>query len=286
MPSFEAPDPHQIRNAYIFAANGDHLGGKPQSTAKDQPPAQGTLNMPGTPGLYINTPPQISNSTFYRLCTHFIEAPIPPEKWSIHPITPSDNFGSAPLPRSSTPLQKGRYVFLAPNVQLIEARDTDEPPLHRLYTPESFSPVSRTGSPRDPRHLRFGERVLERDRGCVVTGMRDPPPEKLRGVRATHVFPLCLRELWGRNGWGVKWMKPEKEDDEEPIGPDRLYSSRNGILLDGMARCWLCAFCLTVDPDDDYHTLVLCKDTCKYSGRCWKWVPEATGGLRAPVEEA
>ncbi|KAL4910396.1 hypothetical protein BDW74DRAFT_173853 [Aspergillus multicolor] len=245
MPPFEAPDPHHFRNVYIFAANGDHLG-----------------------ALYINDPPQVTNASFYRICTHFIKSPLPQEAWAIHPITPMDNFASNPLPRSSLPLQKGRYVLLGPEMQRINATITDEPALHRLYTPESFSPVSRNGSPRDPRHLRFGERVYERDKACAITGFKPPPPpDHLLGVRATHIFPLCLRQLWVRNGWGDEWIKSDEDEDEELIGPDRLYSAQNGLLLGACARSFFCTFVLTVDPDDDYRVVFLCQDTLGYNGR-------------------
>ncbi|KAL4800682.1 hypothetical protein BDV19DRAFT_383699 [Aspergillus venezuelensis] len=105
MQAFNPPKTRLARNVHLFSANSQRLG-----------------------GLYLNTPPQITNAYFYKICTHFIRLPSQQTNpdpdptgngngnvrpWFIHAISdaPSPNntpaFSPTPLPRSSSPLQKG-----------------------------------------------------------------------------------------------------------------------------------------------------------------------------------
>ncbi|KAJ0417470.1 hypothetical protein BJY00DRAFT_315939 [Aspergillus carlsbadensis] len=149
MASFEPPPGTRIyRNAHLFAGNGNYLG-----------------------GLFVNNPPQVSNATLYRICTHFINFPpsTQPTEWTIHRITPSNVFDPTPIPRDPlfrSPFEQGRYAILSPSAHPIPLNITTEPALHRL-TPEPpvpqalDDPYIRPSNPAYPRNkLHFEERLL------------------------------------------------------------------------------------------------------------------------------
>ncbi|KAL3463492.1 hypothetical protein BJX64DRAFT_287241 [Aspergillus heterothallicus] len=263
MEQFHPPPEADIgRNAHIFAGNGDYLG-----------------------GLCINDPPQVSIAAFYRICAHFIIFPSPIHQpnendcgWSIYPITPSNNPDSIALPRtSSSPLQKGRYAILSASASQIPLSITTEPALHRLETPEPKGPGSKAQpEPSDPRYprnkLHFEDRILARDgRVCAITGLPEQEQDRLFMLKATHIFPVSMREGWVRNGLGDKWIRKDPDDyDDEGNSlsyPDGLFSPQNGLLLDIAAKFQWDLFHLTVDPDDDYRCVLLCEDTRNQGGR-------------------
>ncbi|CEN61733.1 hypothetical protein ASPCAL08383 [Aspergillus calidoustus] len=263
MASFDPPPETQIlhRNAHIFAGNGDYLG-----------------------GLSVNDPPQVSNAALYRICTHFINLPpsAQPNKWSIHRITASNEFDPAPIPRaSSSPFQQGRYAILSPSAQLIPLSISTEPALHRLQTPEPpaprgpddpYIPDVRPSDPEYPRNkLHFEERLIARDRVCAITGERELPGERLFQLKATHIFPLSMRESCVRNGYDASWIR-EDPDDYDAEGkslaePDKLFSPQNGLLLDVAAKLDWDVFRVTVDPENGYRSVTFCRDKRDYGGK-------------------
>ncbi|KAI9373616.1 hypothetical protein BJX61DRAFT_541575 [Aspergillus egyptiacus] len=255
------PSPETLyRNAHLFAGNGEYLG-----------------------GLTVNEPPQVSNAALYRICTHFIifSPSAQPEKWNIHRITPWNEFDPTPIPRDpSSPFQPGRYAILSPSAHPVPLSITTEPAVHRLQTPEPPVPVApeetdpyvRPSDPDYPKNkLHFEDRILARDQVCAVTGRPDLAGDRLFDLKATHIFPLSMRESWVRHGYDSLWIR-EDPDDYDAEGnsmtwPDKLFSPQNGLLLDLGAKAEWDAFRLTVDPDDRYRSVVFCRDKLGQGGK-------------------
>ncbi|KAL2783515.1 hypothetical protein BJX66DRAFT_344859 [Aspergillus keveii] len=274
MSSFEAPpDTHIYRNAHIFAGNGDYLG-----------------------GFYVNNPPQVSNATLYRICTHFINFPpsTQPNEWAIHRVTPSNEFDPVPIPRDPSPpspFEQGGYAILTPSTHPIPLSITTEPALHRLQTPEppnlqvpdDCDPYVRPSDPAYPRNkLHFEERLIARDGVCSITGEKEIGGERLFELKATHIFPVSMRESWVRHGYKSSWIRedPDDYDDEgnSLTWPDKLFSPQNGLLLDVAVRTGWDMFRLTVDPDDGYRSMTFCKDQMHHGGQTLH--PRATDETR------
>jgi hypothetical protein len=217
------------------------------------------------PGLFVNNPPQVSNAALYRICTHFINFPpsAQPNEWTIHRITPSNEFDPNPIRGDpSSPCEQGRYAILSPSAQPIPLRITTEPALHRLQTPEppklqvpdDCDPYVRPSDPAYPRNkLHFEERLIARDGVCAITGEKEMGGERLFELKATHIFPVSMRESWVRHGYAASWICEDPDDyDQEGNSmtwPDKLFSPQNGLLLDVAARTDWDMFRLTVDPD-------------------------------------
>jgi hypothetical protein len=77
--------------------------------------------------------------------------------------------------------------------------------------------------------------------------------ERLFELKATHIFPVSMRESWVRHGYAASWICEDPDDyDQEGNSmtwPDKLFSPQNGLLLDVAARTDWDMFRLTVDPD-------------------------------------
>ncbi|KAL4947090.1 hypothetical protein BDW69DRAFT_179054 [Aspergillus filifer] len=113
---------------------------------------------------------------------------------SSHRVTSKNTFPTMPLLRSSSLLEEGRYVLLSVTGHPISVRITDEPALYRLPTPK---PLSGQENQQPPNQRYFQERIQERDDVGVVTGDRGPIGEKFCPLKATHIFPVAMRETWG-----------------------------------------------------------------------------------------
>lgn len=139
-------------------------------------------------------------------------------------------------------------------MQRIAAKLTDEPAMHRLLTPQPEELEDDT-----PKHLFFGDKVLQRDKVCALTGKRDLAYSWLEMLHAAHIVPLSLRESWVRNGWEAWIQEPEPETEAKPeteeekeqdmTGPYKMNSPQNGILLDIVPWHMWPKFMVTIDPD-------------------------------------
>ncbi|KAL3456264.1 hypothetical protein BJX64DRAFT_294255 [Aspergillus heterothallicus] len=201
------------RNAHLFSGKGDYLG-----------------------GLYVNEPSHISNAAFYRICTHFLHTSPsrPPDTWTIHRISEANKFETNAIPRSSSPFKEGRYALLGPSHETISLTVSDEPALHRLATPEPRECLDHL-DPSYPSNKRyFEDRILARDKVCAITGLPDDSYARLETLKATHIFPVSMRELWVRNQYERKWLREDAdvardESSNRLDGPDRLFSPQNGL---------------------------------------------------------
>ncbi|KAI9375934.1 HNH endonuclease-domain-containing protein [Aspergillus egyptiacus] len=229
---FQAPVTFLPRNVHIFASNGDYLG-----------------------GAWLNTPPHISNDEFYNMCEHFIRFPSN-HRWRLHRLGRHNQFQAA-VPRDNSAIEQGRYVVLGNQSQPIQVTLTPERAVRRVPTHQP--PTSRLRS--NQRHFR--DAVFARDSRCVITGAQGPRHHPTRGLISAHIFPVSRRSQRVDQGFEA-WITDQTP--AELIGPNRLFSAQNGLMLSADIHAWFDAFDLGINPDRGYRTVVFAEDTRNFGG--------------------
>lgn len=90
----------------------------------------------------------------------------------------------------------------------------------------------------------FRDNVRERDRRCVVSGIRVPGAhlDDWTGFEAAHIFPLAYEEHWRNNGYD-RWITIP------PAKGAGINSVQNGLLLDSAIHQLFDSYSFSINPD-------------------------------------
>ncbi|PUU73776.1 HNH endonuclease-domain-containing protein [Tuber borchii] len=139
--------------------------------------------------------------------------------------------------RDEKPLQPGNY-FIVTNGSITL---TEEAPLLRALSLHS-----------GPRIEAFRDAVRERDRRCVISGMRVLRPDLGRWTcfEVAHIFPLAYEDHWNKSNYS-RWITipPANESD------GTIHSVQNGILLSANMHALFDAYHISINPDDNYKII-------------------------------
>ena len=91
----------------------------------------------------------------------------------------------------------------------------------------------------------FCDEVRDRDRSCVLTGMKAARADlgEWHMFEAGHIFPLALEQYWDAYQFTPKlYALPPKETDH-PIN-----SVQNGLLFTRNAHLWFDRYAISINP--------------------------------------
>ncbi|PUU80410.1 HNH endonuclease-domain-containing protein [Tuber borchii] len=136
--------------------------------------------------------------------------------------------------RDEKPLQPGNY-FIVYNGSITL---TEEAPLLRALSLHSGSRIKS-----------FRDAVRERDRRCVITGLRSQRPDRWGWdfFEVAHIFPLAYEDHWNQSNYS-RWITvpPANESDGS------IHSVQNGMLLTPNMHALFDAYIVSINPDDNY----------------------------------
>ncbi|KAK9349583.1 HNH endonuclease-domain-containing protein [Lipomyces doorenjongii] len=172
---------------------------------------------------------------------------------SAHPYEVYLRGTEVPLGPTDEPLQPGKYDI------------KPDSPRGRILLTNEFSitrVLSHTVTGRDET---FRQRVRERDRKCVITGIAIPSrlvdSNDWSSYHAAHIFPLSGEEWFIRNGFS-RWIT--NRDGEHDTG---INSCQNGVLLLSHIHEKFDNFSISINPDDDYRIIAFRDDIFNVGGR-------------------
>jgi HNH endonuclease len=135
----------------------------------------------------------------------------------------------AKIQRNDEPLQPGKYyIHTVGNFAI-----NDEPWLVRTISQATGTRVQS-----------FCHNVRERDRRCVVSGIRVPGAhvDDWTGFEAAHIFPLAYEDHWRNNGYD-RWITI-------PLASGgSINSVQNGFLLDSAIHQLFDSYSFSINPD-------------------------------------
>ena len=112
---------------------------------------------------------------------------------------------------------------------------TEEAPLLRALSLHSGTRIAS-----------FRDAVRERDRRCVITGMRVRRPDLGRWgmFEVAHIFPLAYEDHWNKSDYR-RWITvpPPNESDGS------IHSVQNGMLLSADMHALFDAYGVSINPD-------------------------------------
>ena len=112
---------------------------------------------------------------------------------------------------------------------------TEEVPLLRALSLHSGSRI-----------VSFRDAVRERDRRCVISGMRVFRPDlgNWTCFEVAHIFPLAYEDHWNKSNYS-RWITvpPANESD------GTIHSVQNGILLTANMHALFDAYIVSINPD-------------------------------------
>lgn len=90
----------------------------------------------------------------------------------------------------------------------------------------------------------FCHNVRERDRRCVVSGIRVPGAhvDDWTGFEAAHIFPLAYEDHWRNNGYD-RWITVPLTSGGS------INSVQNGLLLDSAIHQLFDSYSFSINPD-------------------------------------
>jgi len=97
-----------------------------------------------------------------------------------------------------------------------------------------------------PRIASFCDSVRERNRRCVITGLRVLRPElgKWSCFEVAHIFPLAYEDLWNKSNCS-RWITvPAANESDRSI-----HSVQNGIFLSVNMHALFDAYDVSINPD-------------------------------------
>jgi hypothetical protein len=80
----------------------------------------------------------------------------------------------------------------------------------------------------------------------VLTGTRGPPEDPFEALDVCHIFPAAKQELWDEKGY-ESWITDTT--DPRLIGPSKLFSAQNGLLLRSDMHTRFDLFRWSINPD-------------------------------------
>ncbi|BCS18438.1 HNH endonuclease signature motif containing protein [Aspergillus puulaauensis] len=220
---WEVPHTHEPRNTHIFSGDGSYLG-----------------------GIWLNSPPNISNAEFHNMCEQFIIFPTSRYRWHLHRLGP-DNDVQELVPRDLAHIRQGYYVIMGNISQTISVTLTTEQVVRRLPTRQMR---------RNQRHFR--RTLFQRDGSkCAITGRQAPGANPRLALAAAHVFPLAQHQTWVNNNY-ERWITDRSAADD--IGPDKMFSAQNGLTLIADVHILFASFVFAINPDQGYRVIVFGED--------------------------
>ncbi|RDW81471.1 uncharacterized protein DSM5745_05028 [Aspergillus mulundensis] len=229
MAAFVAPETYRPRNTHIFSGKGDYLG-----------------------GAYINSPAQIRKDDFHSMCDSFLMFPGKPHvRWSLHHLKDDNEVGDL-VSRTSDDITPDRYIILGPQSDVVDVQLSTQPAIRRAPSAQVVE-VDDTGKSMRTNQAHFRNGVLNRDNEtCTITGWKGETTNQ-----ATHIFPVSKVKLWDDEGY-ARWIT----DTNSPrtIGPSKLFSMQNGLLLCLNVHILFDLFVLAINPDRGYRIVYFEQD--------------------------
>ncbi|KAH8710195.1 HNH endonuclease-domain-containing protein [Phaeosphaeriaceae sp. PMI808] len=157
----------------------------------------------------------------------------------------------AKIQRNDEPLQPGKYYIHAVGFWIGTFAINDEPWLVRTISQATGTRVQS-----------FCRNVRERDRRCVVSGIRVPGAhvDDWTGFEAAHIFPLAYEDHWKNNGYD-RWITVP------PASGGSINSVQNGLLLDSAIHQLFDSYSFSINPDDNYKIVFFTFDARNLAGK-------------------
>lgn len=197
-------------------------------------------------GIWLNSPPNISNAEFHNMCEQFIIFPTSRYRWHLHRLGP-DNDVQELVPRDLAHIRQGYYVIMGNISQTINVTLTTEQVVRRLPTHQPPTRQMR----RNQRHFR--RTLFQRDGSkCAITGRQAPGANPRLTLAAARVFPLAQHQTWVNNNY-ERWITDRSAADD--IGPDKMFSAQNGLTLIADVHILFDSFVVAINPDVSSFTI-------------------------------
>ncbi|KAK9427003.1 HNH endonuclease-domain-containing protein [Lipomyces doorenjongii] len=184
---------------------------------------------------------------------HFYDSSSP-DKVLAHPYEVYLRGIDTPLRPTDEPLQPGNYDIKSNSPQDNRIFITNEWCITRI--------LSQTVSGRDEV---FQQRVRERDRKCVITGVVNPDRlialNDWSSYHAAHIFPLSGEEWFIRNNYS-RWIA-----NREGTHDTGINSCQNGLLMLSHIHEKFDNFSIAINPDDNYRIISFRDDIFNVGGR-------------------
>ncbi|KAL2842042.1 hypothetical protein BJY01DRAFT_256865 [Aspergillus pseudoustus] len=221
------------RNTHIFSSTGGYLG-----------------------GLWLADPSFITRQMFYDLTGRIIRLPRPNQRFRIYHLNENNSTGVL-LRNDHDEVRPGRYVIMSSTGRDVPATITSEQSDRRVPSTDS-SRDQRTNQ----RHFRDG--LQARDEHCVITGRGGRQGRPMEGLAASHIYPVAQLGNWMQQGH-EQWITDDT--DAHRIGPNRMFSLQNGLLLEAGVHAAFDGFSFSINPDKGYRVVCFVEDTLGVSGR-------------------
>ncbi|KAJ8100800.1 HNH endonuclease-domain-containing protein [Lipomyces tetrasporus] len=172
---------------------------------------------------------------------------------SAHPYDVYLRGTDTPVRPTDEPLQAGKYD-IKPDSPYGRVFITNEWCITRI--------LSQTVSGRDEA---FRQRVRERDRKCVITGVANPDRlvalNDWSSYHAAHIFPLSGEDWFIRNSFS-RWSTNRAGERDTGIN-----SCQNGLLMLSHIHEKFDNFSISINPDDNYRIITFRDDVFNVGGR-------------------
>ncbi|KAK9233763.1 HNH endonuclease-domain-containing protein [Lipomyces kononenkoae] len=170
-----------------------------------------------------------------------------------HPYEVYLRGSDTPVRPTDEPLQAGKYDIKS------------DSPYGRVFITNEWC-ITRILSPTvSGRDEAFRQRVRERDRKCVITGVANPDRlialNDWSSYHAAHIFPLSGEDWFIRNSFSP-WITNRAGERDTGIN-----SCQNGLLMLSHIHEKFDNFSISINPDDNYRIITFRDDVFNVGGR-------------------